>query len=184
MKILLIGHDANRAGAQLVLLQLMQQLNARGFTLYLLLGEGGPLLAAYERIATVKLWPRPERYMAGPTADKVLGKLGIWQQLSDRQQQRQRDGLHEALHLDTIDLVLVNTVTSGRYFRQLPLRENVPVLVFVHELAMSVHQYARPDELQYLLGRAARILAVSQATARYYETTWQVSPDRITLFTL
>ncbi|MEZ0539171.1 glycosyltransferase family 4 protein [Fibrella arboris] len=184
MTILLIGHDANRAGAQLVLLQLMQQLRARTITLHLLLGEGGPLLADYEQLATVTLWPQPAPYVAGPTADKVLGKLGLWQQQANRQQQRQRGALHAALHLDTVDLVLVNTVTSSRYFRQLPLPSNVPVLAFVHELAMSVHLYANPDELRYLLARATRILAVSKATASYYQTAWQVAPERITLFTL
>ncbi len=162
----------------------MQQLNGEGFTLYLLLGEGGPLLGAYEQVATVSLWPRQEQYVAGPTADKVLGKLGLWQQQANRQQQRQYDDLYNELHLDTVDLVLVNTVTSSRLFRQLPLRHNVPVLAFVHELAMSVQQYTKPGDLQYLLQRATRILAVSQATARYYETAWQVPPDRITLFTL
>lgn len=184
MTILLIGHDANRAGAQLVLLQLMQQLKAKNITLFLLLGEGGPLLAEYEQLATVVRWPKPETYVAGPTADKVLGKLGLWQQQADRKHQRQREALCAALHLESIDLVLVNTVTSGQYFRQLTLRGNVPILVFVHELAMSVQMYAKPDDLRYLLQRATRILAVSKATARYYETTWHVSPDRITLFTL
>ncbi|RYF74536.1 MAG: glycosyltransferase [Cytophagaceae bacterium] len=183
MTILLIGHDANRAGAQLVLLQLMQQLKAKGFTLYLLLSEGGPLIADYEQVSTVILWPHSEKYVVGQTADKVLGKLGLWQQLADKQQHRQHEALYNALHLDVIDLVLVNTVTSGQLFRQLPLRDNVPVLVFVHELAMSVQLYTIPDDLRYLLQRATRILAVSKATAQYYETTWQVSPDRITLFT-
>ncbi|MEZ0483593.1 glycosyltransferase family 4 protein [Fibrella aquatica] len=184
MTILLIGHDANRAGAQLVLLQLMQRLEAQGFALFLLLGEGGPLLADYEKLASVTIWPKPEKYVVGPTTDKILGKLGLWQQQADRQHQQQRETLHTALQLDSIDLVVVNTVTSGHYFKQLPVSDNVPVLAFVHELAMSVNQYTKPDELRYLLERATRILAVSKATARYYETVWHVSPNRITLFTL
>ncbi|MBO0952418.1 glycosyltransferase family 4 protein [Fibrella forsythiae] len=183
MTILLIGHDANRAGAQLVLLQLMQQLKENGFTLHLLLGDGGPLLADYQQLSTVTLWPHSEKYVVGQTADKILGKLGLWQQLADKQQLRQRNALHSALQLDALDLVLVNTVTSGQMFRQLPIRSNVPVLAFVHELAMSVQQYTNPDDLRYLLQRATRILAVSRATAQYYETAWQVSPSRITLFT-
>ena len=183
MTILLIGHDANRAGAQLVLLQLMQQLSRNGIALHLLLGESGPLLPDYERLASVTIWPRQAEYVVSPTADKVLGKLGLWSRKADQQQQRQHEALHNALQLDTIDLVLVNTVTSSTYFRQLPLRPNVPVLAFLHELAMSVNLYANPDDLGYLLQRATRILTVSKATARYYETTWQVAPDRITLFT-
>ncbi|XWW46458.1 glycosyltransferase family 4 protein [Fibrella sp. USSR17] len=183
MTILLIGHDANRAGAQLVLLQLMQQLKAEGITLHLLLGGGGPLLTDYEQLASVTLWPESAKHVVGPTADKVLSKLGLWQQQAHQQKKRQHEALREALDLDHVDLVVVNTVTSGRFFRQLPLRPNVPVLAFVHELAMSVNLYADSDDLRFLLQRATRILTVSQATARYYETTWQVAPERITLFT-
>jgi glycosyltransferase involved in cell wall biosynthesis len=49
---------------------------------------------------------------------------------------------------------------------------------------MSVRIYTRPDELAYLLARTWHLLAVSKATARYYEQQHGFDPARITLFTL
>lgn len=183
-KILLIGHDANRAGAQLVLLNLMRLLKVEGFQLHLLLGEGGPLLEEYQAICPVTLWAPPKRYMVGAIGDKVLGKLGLWDRFNNRQTEEQQRAVRAKLELDSVDLVFVNTVTSSRWFGQIGIADHTPVVTFVHELAMSVRMYTRPDELAYLLRRTNQLLAVSKATARYYEEQHDVDPARITLFTL
>ncbi|GAB4016024.1 glycosyltransferase family 4 protein [Spirosoma koreense] len=184
MTILLIGHDANRAGAQLVLLNLMRLLKAEGIQMRLLLGDGGPLLEEYRAICPVTLWPSPDRYIVGAIADKVLGKLGLWETAHARQLQTRQEQVRTQLGLDSIDLVLVNTVTSSRWFSQLNLPEKIPVITFVHELAMAVRIYTRPDELAYLLRRTTRMLAVSKATAQYYEQQHHFDPARIQLYTL
>ncbi|WP_019986428.1 glycosyltransferase family 4 protein [Rudanella lutea] len=184
MNLLLIGHDANRAGAQLVLLQLMRLLRAQNVTMRLLLGEGGPLLADYQALAPVTIWPAEPAHVVGPVADKVLGKLGVWESRYRKQQATRQATLRQELNLDGVDLVLVNTVTSARWFGQLNLSPKVPVVTFVHELAMSVQMYTRPDELRYLLDRTTHMLAVSKATANYYMEAHGFDPARITLFTL
>ncbi|GAB3508285.1 hypothetical protein GCM10027341_43860 [Spirosoma knui] len=184
MTILLIGHDANRAGAQLVLLNLMRLLKAQGIQLHLLLGEGGPLLTDYQAICPVTLWPAPNRYVVGPVTDKVLGKVGLWKRFNHQQTTKQQQTVSAELAIDQVDLVLVNTVTSSRWFGQLPIPAQIPVVTFVHELAMSVRIYTRPDELAFLLQRTNRLLAVSRATARYYEQQHGFDPARIMLYTL
>ena len=152
--------------------------------MHLLLGDGGPLLEAYQAICPVTIWPTPDRYVVGAVADKVLGKVGLWQTFHDRQLQAQQREVRAQLALDSVDLVLVNTVTSSRWFGQLAIPETTPVVTFVHELDMSVRLYTRPDELAYLLKRTTRLLAVSKATARYYEQQHGFDPARITLYTL
>lgn len=53
-KILFTGHEASRTGAPLILLRLMEALQAlTGAELYLILERGGPLLEDYQRIAHV-----------------------------------------------------------------------------------------------------------------------------------
>lgn len=183
-KILIIGHDANRAGAQLVLLNLMRLLKAEGIQMQLLLGEGGPLLEEYRAICPVVIWQEPSAQVIGPLADKVLGKLHLWHSLYNRQRRAQQRKMQAKLELDTIDLVLVNTVTSSRWFTQLAIPEQTPVVTFVHELDMSVRIYTRPDELASLLRRTTRLLAVSKATAQYYQQQHNFDPARITLYTL
>ena len=182
--ILVIGHDANRAGAQLVLLNLMRLLKAEGIQMRLLLGDGGPLLDEYRAICPVVIWPTPDRYVVDALTDKVLWKIGVWQQLHDRQTKAHQQKIRAQLGLDSVDLVLVNTVTSSRWFGQLGIPDKIPVITFVHELDMSVRMYTRPDELKYLLGRTTQLLSVSKATARYYEQQHGFDPTRITLYTL
>ncbi|GAB4025154.1 hypothetical protein GCM10028809_04520 [Spirosoma gilvum] len=162
----------------------MRLLKVEGFQMHLLLGEGGPLLEEYQAICPVTIWPAPPAYVVGALADKVLWKLGKWQQFSDRQTQARQQAIRAQLSLDTVDLVLVNTVTSSRWFAQLNLPVKTPVVTFVHELDMSVRIYTRPDELAYLLKRTNHMLAVSKATARYYEQEHGFDPARISLYTL
>ena len=183
-RLLLIGHDANRAGAQLVLLNLMRLLKAEGFQMRLLLGEGGPLVNDYRAVCPVTIWPVPTPYVLGAFTDSVLGKLGMWQQFYDRHIQARQQAVRAKLNLESVDLVLVNTVTSSQWFGQLSIPETIPVFTFVHELAMSVRMYTRPNELAHLLSRTTRMLAVSKATARYYEQVHGFDPARITLYTL
>lgn len=152
--------------------------------MHLLLGDGGPLLEEYRQLAPVTIWPTANTHVVGATADKVLGKLGLWQPMRQRQLEQQQRYIGQALALDTIDLVLVNTVTSSRWFRQLALPDSVPVILFAHELAMSVGIYTQPDDLRYLLEHSDHMLAVSQATANYYINKHGFDPHRITLFTL
>lgn len=184
MTLLLIGHDANRAGAQLVLLYLMRLLKADGIAMHLLLGEGGPLEKEYQALAPVTIWPPAGNHLVSPNADKVLGKLGLWQQQAARRDRQHRRRMARALRLDQVDAVLVNTVSGAQWLRQLPLPDHVPVIAYLHELTMSVQLYTRPDDLHYLFNRAQHLLTVSEATAAFYEKTFNVSPDRISLFTL
>ena len=162
----------------------MRLLKAEGLQMHLLLGDGGPLLADYQAICSVTIWPATDRYVVGAVADKVLGKLGLWEQFHERQQKARQQEIRAQLGLDSVDLVLVNTVTSSRWFGQLGIPEKTPVITFVHELDMSVRLYTRPDELAYLLDRTTQLLAVSKATARYYEQQHGFDPARITLYTL
>lgn len=185
LTLLLIGHDANRAGAQLVLLQLMRLLRERGLTLHLLLGAGGPLLNEYQQIAdSVLIWPTTGPYITSPLGDKVLGKLGLYQTLANRRDAAQQTAIEQRLHLNEVDLVLVNTVSASHWFCQLTLPDALPVVTFVHEQEMAVALYAKADELARLFQRSRHILAVSEATARYYQTEHGIDPARISLFTL
>ncbi|RYF07165.1 MAG: glycosyltransferase, partial [Oxalobacteraceae bacterium] len=183
-KILLIGHDANRAGAQLVLLNLMRLLRERGLDLHLLLGEGGPLLDEYRAICPVTLWPAQPPHVVGALADKVLWRMGMWDQAYQRQRADYQRQIRAELNLDSIDLVLANTVMSSRWFVQLGLAPTVPVVTFAHELDMSVRIYTDPAELAQLLARTNQLLAVSKATADYYINQHGVDPAKITQYTL
>jgi len=60
IKILFIGHDAYRAGAQILLLQFLKWLNVNRSDIQfeIMLGSGGTLLNEYKAIAPVNLYFR------------------------------------------------------------------------------------------------------------------------------
>ncbi len=184
-RLLLIGHDANRAGAQLVLLDLLRRLHATGlYQLHLLLGGGGSLMTDYESVATVTVWPASSSQLVGGRTDKVLSRLGLGAAFAHRQKVQQHKSLTQRLAIEQVDLVLVNTVCSSRWFHKIGLPDGIPVVTFVHELAMAVALYSQPDELRYLLERTNRLLAVSKATADYYVAQHDIDPAIVRLFTL
>ena len=152
--------------------------------MHLLLGDGGPLLDEYRALCPVTVWPEADRYVVGAIADKILWKAGLWEKFYEQQRSARSRAVSAQLAIDSVDLVLTNTVMSSHWFSQLGIPEKIPVVTFVHELAMSVRTYTKPDELAYLLRRTTQLLAVSKATARYYEQEHGFDPARITLYTL
>ncbi|MFN4145736.1 MAG: glycosyltransferase family 4 protein [Runella sp.] len=166
-KILFIGHDANRAGAQIVLLHLMKQLRQHGYQMHLLLGNGGELMQEYGEIASVAILPQTNSTHKKGFIKRILGLLRLKASLEKRHLSRFRQYL-ESHHFD---LIFVNTIASAKYFRQIDDLQ-LPVVMFAHELEMSIQKYCTPDDLTYLMGRTHHLMAVSKAVADYYHNTY------------
>ena len=67
-KLLLVGHDANRNGAQTLLLHLAERLTRQmGFEVHILLAAGGPMVAEYQSVAKTTV--------LGPDAAATIGRL-------------------------------------------------------------------------------------------------------------
>ncbi|GAB3920222.1 glycosyltransferase family 4 protein [Larkinella terrae] len=184
-KILLIGHDANRAGAQLVLLQMLQMLKQRNIPAHLLLCDSGPLENEYRQLTSVSLWPQPVNRLFGRRIDKLLYLLRIGQWLHRREEQRRWQAFEDELRSQDIGLVMVNTVTSSKGYRPIyELVRTLPVILFVHELEMAVRMYTRPDTLRFMMEHTDHLIAVSKAVARYYEETFGFDASQISTFQL
>ena len=159
-KFLFIGHDANRAGAQYLLLHLLTYLRETGVETGLVLGDDGPLLPDYERVTTVYRVFAPAPAQPGRLAERVLAKLGVGQTsagqrtMSAELLQRIRDAHYEG--------ILANTIANGGLLRLLePL--GLPFALYVHELETSIRIYARPDDLTYELTRVSHVFCGSEA---------------------
>lgn len=76
-KLLFAGHEASRSGAPLILLRLMEGIQAlTGAELYLLLERGGPLLEDYGRLAHVFVNHNAMLYReGGPSLSRMLGSI-------------------------------------------------------------------------------------------------------------
>ncbi|MFC5408935.1 glycosyltransferase [Larkinella bovis] len=184
-KILLIGHDANRAGAQLVLLQMLQMLKQRNIPTHLLLAGDGSLETEYRHLTGVTKLPQPVERLYGRRIDKVLYLLRIGQWLHRREEQRRRQAFEAELRAQNIGLVMVNTITSSKTYRAIhDLVKSYPVILFVHELEMAVRMYTQPDHLRFMLDHTDRMIAVSRAVARHYVETYGFDPAHISTFQL
>lgn len=184
-KILFIGHDANRAGAQLVLLQLLQMLKQRAVPTHLLLGAGGPLEGDYRELTGVTKWPEPVRQLYGRRIDKWLYWLRIGQWLHRRAEQRRWRAFEAELRAQNVGLVLVNTVTNSSLYRQIyDWVKPVPTILFAHELELAIRMYTEPENLRFMLDHTDRLIAVSQAVARHYGDAYGFEAARIRTFQL
>ena len=176
-KVLFIGHDANRAGAQIVLLQLLQQLKKRNFNMHLLLEKGGVLEEGFGQVVSITKIPIKVKRLYSKKIDRLLEMVGIIKILKRQHRLKQWKLFREELESQNIGLIFVNTVAAASVLRIIPFL-NVPIVSFVHELEMSVKMYSNPEDLKYLLSKTDHLLAVSKAVANYYQTQFQFPKEK------
>ncbi|RIV27221.1 glycosyltransferase [Fibrisoma montanum] len=160
-KVLFIGHDANRAGAQYLLLHLLTYLKQTGVQTALLLAGDGPLRSEYERVTTVyDGFVHPQNPSLG---SRILRRL----QTGNRSKPASSvtvlpAGLLDTLRAQQFDLIFSNTIANGSLLRTLqPL--GIPFVSYVHELETSISIYTQPADLQFQLNTCRHFLCGSGA---------------------
>ncbi|MDH3402869.1 MAG: glycoside hydrolase family 99-like domain-containing protein [Acidobacteriota bacterium] len=157
-RLLLLGHDAARAGSQILLLDLARWIATRTSTEVLVaLGAGGELLEAYAELADVLVLEDLAR--AGASASEVPWRLREWAG-------------------DGIDLIYANTAVAGRYLPLLASFE-APVVTHVHELEESLRLFAGTEAIQNVVFRSERLIAASPAVAANLVENHGVAPDAV-----
>ncbi|QRR03735.1 glycosyltransferase family 4 protein [Dyadobacter sandarakinus] len=184
-KILFVSHDANRAGSQLLLLQLLRLLKARGVPMHLLLCNGGELEHEFEQVCGVTKLYHSVRVTPSPITGRLLRKVNLHKLYEERSAQRVSGRIAAELDVQHIGLVFINSIANaGVYYESLKFLHHLPLVVFAHELGMSVKIYTHEKHLQFLLKQADHLIAVSQAVARYYIARFGYSEKRVSTFTL
>ena len=162
--ILFIGHDANRAGAQYLLLHLLTYLRETGVQTGLVLGEGGPLLPDYEQVTTVyrAFSDKPATVRVG-LGSRMLAKIGVRSGATNGQESvANLTEFIQSIRAGRYECIVANTIANGRLLRLLePLR--LPFALYVHELETSIRIYTRPDDLHYELTRTTHVFCGSEA---------------------
>lgn len=180
-KVLFISHDANRAGSQLLLLQLIGLLAKKGISTHLLLCEGGELVDEFTQVTSV-------------TQVKPIPQRSLWQRffrvLSKNRQNSVPDNpdfprVKAELLAQNFGLVFVNSVANAEFYQQqLSYLHELSVVLFAHELQMSVATYTEPGSLKFLLGKCRHLIAVSGAVADFYVKEYHYPAERVSTFTL
>lgn len=177
-KILFVGHDANGAGAQMVLLNWLKAEAGRGRKNYLLLEKGGELLPQYERYATVWVWRK------GPNKiEKIVKKIPFLKRedRSDREPNRPEiASILKDFRREKFSLILGNTVASLSLLQQLQGMK-ISFGAYVHELNFSLTMYATEKDLQFLAQKVSLVFGVSEQVCRLLNDTCKVPNERILL---
>jgi hypothetical protein len=90
-KILFVSHDANRAGSQLLLLQLLRLLKDRGVPMHLLLCSGGELEQEFEEVVSITRLYQNDKVSPTPFTGKLLKKVNLYKLYEERTVQRIND---------------------------------------------------------------------------------------------
>jgi glycosyltransferase involved in cell wall biosynthesis len=177
-KVLFVGHDANRAGAQIVLLHWIRAEAARGNKPYLLLEKGGVLLKTYQKYAQVWVWEKSPSSLA-----KWIKKLPLLKR--EQRINREPSGaemirLLAQLGRQQFDLILGNTVASLGLMQRLQGLD-VPFEAYIHELDFSLKMYASKGDTNFLATGCRRIYAVSAQVQQVLHDTYAVPLSRLSI---
>lgn len=81
-------------------------------------------------------------------------------------------------------VVFINSVASIRLYEQLDFLHALPVVLFAHELGMSVDMYSEENSLKKVLASCKQLLVVSDTVANFYAESYGVPRTKIRKFTL
>lgn len=170
MKILFISHDANRAGAQLFLLNIMQYLNKKGIGMHLLLLGDGVLEKDFKEICTVHQYPKE-------TGAKNIYKKAIEKLILKRNNQKAL--LNKLLLAEKFDLIYANTIATAWVMPELLGFLKIPLLTHIHELEFSIQLYSNQQDREFLLANTTKLIACSKAVSENIVKKHHFSPEKI-----
>ncbi len=149
--ILFVSHDANRAGAQILLLRFLRLLKEnQNFKFSILLKDGGIIENEFNEIAQTYYWKR----------QKSLNKKSYFNKLYKRFVNKDyfRNKILNNLKNQNFDLIVSNTIANGDilpFLNQL----NCPIITYVHELEMGIQQYTKPEFFQKVKALSSSFIA-------------------------
>jgi glycosyltransferase involved in cell wall biosynthesis len=153
--ILFVSHDANRAGAQLFLLNLMLFLKERGYNLsILILTEYGSLLQDFEKEFNVYYYHK-----------STIGKKSSFLSKFIKREVK-NDVFQEIKNKNKVELVYLNTIASAWAINIIKEYFKVPVISHIHELGHSLELYANETDRTSLIEKSSKIIACSDAVGK------------------
>jgi len=153
-RVLVLGHDAARAGAQIVLLTMLQEWHALGncdFQL-ILLGDG-VLRKEFEAVCPT--------LVVSDYATEALQKVAL-----------------DAFCSESPDVILANTVVVGPFLKNLN-NFGAPIVTYVHELQKSIERWATGPIMRATVENSDHFIAVSDPVAENLHRTHGIASKRI-----
>ncbi len=153
--ILFVSHDANRAGAQILLLRFLKLLKKHpDFKFSILLKEGGIMEKEFDEIVTNYFWKAKNNTSKNSILKKIVNRVF-------KRNTYEKDLLKELAN-QKFDLIVSNTLTNGDLLAKLSTL-NVPISTYVHELEMGIQQYTTPESFRNTLKLTESYIACAES---------------------
>jgi glycosyltransferase involved in cell wall biosynthesis len=153
--ILFVSHDANRAGAQILLLRFLQLLKVNtDFRFSILLKEGGIMQEEFQKMAEVYFWNEPVPLKNNSFVEKIKRKF--------LPTQAEAMGVLDQLAQQKFDFIISNTVTNGDILPALA-QLNIPIVTYVHELDMGINQYTKRELFRNVKNLSTSFIACAES---------------------
>jgi glycosyltransferase involved in cell wall biosynthesis len=170
--ILFVSHDANRAGAQILLLRFLRLLIDKKdeFRFSVLLKDGGIIEEDFKMIAPVYFWKQNLYSRKRALMNKLIGKITA--------NKLAHNDILENLKKQKFDLIISNTVTNGDILSDLKAL-NCPIITYVHELEMGIQQYTLPEYFQNVVKMSNGFIACGEAVKQNLIVNHQINAEKI-----
>ncbi len=153
--ILFVSHDANRAGAQILLLRFLKLLKKHpDFKFSILLKEGGIMEKEFDEIVTNYFWKAKNNTSKNSILKKIVNRVF--------KRNTYEKNLLKELANQKFDLIVSNTLTNGDLLAKLSTL-NVPISTYVHELEMGIQQYTTPESFRNTLKLTESYIACAES---------------------
>jgi glycosyltransferase involved in cell wall biosynthesis len=178
-KILFIGHDANFAGAQYLLLHLLTYLKSvPDIETMLVLGSGGGLENEFKSVTKLLFWKEAKRKETNKYLKKIA-KVSLLEPLLSSQKNER--GVLKEIERFNPDLIFTNTIANGSILQSLAYLKK-PFYVYCHEMEKSIKTYSTPVDLAFQLNNAAYILTGSEAVKQNLGQNHSVDSNKLGVF--
>lgn len=155
--LLVVGHEASRTGAVIVLLHLLRYLReCHDYRLTIVLYRGGELEAEFRHLGETHVW-LPEEDLTKLQYD-FLKK--IRKKTSERSQ---RKNLVKSVTTQSFDAVYINTALAARLVPDLVPYLTCPIICHVHELETVLKTYCRLDKFKLAEPHITQYIACAEA---------------------
>lgn len=163
-KILFISHDAYRAGAQLLLLQLINWINQneKNFECHLLLSKGGELEKEFKEITTVYEWT------------KVFNETKWIERIKKK---RYYKDIKKRLSQENFDLIYANTIANGNLIHEIGLK-GIPVITHVHEMNYWIEKIGNRN-LSFVKEYTTKYIAASKSVKEVLINDYGIKGDNV-----
>jgi glycosyltransferase involved in cell wall biosynthesis len=180
-KLLFISHDAQLAGAPLLLLRFLRLLaQSKKYEIEILVKADGPLYAEFCQIGKTYVWQKNHLPLGSHTVQLICHRLGILAAYQNWQQKLHLKKLIRQIHVANYHLIVANTIASGEILQQLG-PQYCPIISYIHELALGFDLFSTKENIAYQLQHSQGFWVPSSPVKDFLQEKHQIPAHQITV---